>query len=85
MTCPAYCCVAALYWFTNSMMFTPCWPRAVPTGGAGVAAPALICRVTTAMTFFLVFGAMSLLLLRFQRPGRASRRRVPIWAYRFAA
>jgi hypothetical protein len=38
------------------MMFTPCWPSAVPTGGAGVAAPALICRVTIARTFF--FGAI---------------------------
>src|SRR4029079_12645575 len=38
------------------MMLTPCWPSAGPTGGAGVAAAALICRVTTARTFF--FGAM---------------------------
>ena len=32
--------VSALYALTNSMMFTPCWPSAGPTGGAGVAWPA---------------------------------------------
>src|ERR1700712_6073247 len=30
------------------MMLTPCWPSAGPTGGAGGAAPALICSLTTA-------------------------------------
>src|SRR5688572_18317669 len=35
------------------MMLTPCWPRAGPTGGAGVARPALICSLTTAASFFL--------------------------------
>src|SRR4051812_47800298 len=34
------------------MMLTPCWPRAVPTGGAGVACPARICSLTIASTFF---------------------------------
>src|SRR3954463_12408610 len=42
MTLPRWDSVAALYALTNSMMLTPCWPRAGPTGGAGVAAPALI-------------------------------------------
>src|SRR6476619_6164569 len=35
------------------MMFTPCGPRAVPTGGAGVAAPACSCTLTSAAIFFL--------------------------------
>src|SRR2546426_1250649 len=48
------------------MMATPWGPSAVPTGGAGVAAPALIWILTTAATFFfamslsacLAYGAM---------------------------
>src|SRR6266496_3487838 len=51
MTCPIWAWVASLYWRQNSMMFTPCWPRAVPTGGAGVAWPALIWSLTMAVTF----------------------------------
>src|SRR5215203_7410441 len=39
------------------MMLTPCWPSAGPTGGAGVAAPAWICSLMTAASFFL--GGMS--------------------------
>src|SRR3712207_9469765 len=35
------------------MMWTPWGPRAVPTGGAGVAAPALSCTLTSAAIFFL--------------------------------
>src|SRR6187401_3555140 len=35
------------------MMFTPWGPRAVPTGGAGVAAPACSCTLTSAAIFFL--------------------------------
>src|SRR5262245_37797196 len=35
------------------MMLTPCWPSAGPTGGAGVAAPALICSLMIAASFFL--------------------------------
>ena len=30
----------------NAAMLTPCWPRAGPTGGAGVALPAGICSFT---------------------------------------
>src|SRR5919106_1634313 len=52
MTCPIWCWVASLYCLQNSMMFTPCWPSAVPTGGAGVAWPARICSFTTARIFF---------------------------------
>src|SRR5262245_33333569 len=54
------------------MMFTPCWPSAVPTGGAGVAAAALICQVTTARTFF--FGAIPIHLLRSERPSWSASR-----------
>src|SRR5579862_4982886 len=47
--CP---CVWALNALQNSMMFTPRWPRAGPTGGLGFAAPAGICSLISAMTFF---------------------------------
>src|SRR3954449_1998296 len=53
MTWPRCASVAALYALQNSMMFTPCGPRAVPTGGAGVAAPAFKATLTRAATFFL--------------------------------
>src|SRR5438067_1121987 len=56
MTWPAIAWVCSLYCLQNSMMFTPCCPRAVPTGGAGVACAALICRVTVASTFFFFGG-----------------------------
>src|ERR1043166_5389445 len=36
------------------MMFTPCGPRAVPTGGAGFAAPAGHCSFTIAVTFLAI-------------------------------
>src|SRR5881227_1658158 len=39
------------------MMLTPCWPSAGPTGGAGVAAPALIWSLIRPAIFFL--GGMS--------------------------
>jgi hypothetical protein len=45
------------------MMLTPCWPRAGPTGGAGVAAPAWICNLMNPVTFF--FGAISFPLFSF--------------------
>src|SRR5438105_3194215 len=59
MTWPANCCVCSLYWRQKSMMFTPCCPRAVPTGGAGVACPARICSLTSAWTFLRLRGAES--------------------------
>src|SRR6185312_5197156 len=58
MTLPRWDSVAALYWRQKSMMLTPCGPRAVPTGGAGVAAPACSCTLTTAAIFFFL-GAIS--------------------------
>src|SRR5829696_4138857 len=42
------------------MMFTPWGPRAVPTGGAGVAAPAGIWILTTAATRLLAIRALLL-------------------------
>src|SRR4051794_24578228 len=40
MISPCCPCVRALNALQNSMMLTPCWPNAGPTGGAGLAAPA---------------------------------------------
>src|SRR3954468_22893858 len=40
MIVPPWSWVCALNALQNSMMFTPCWPSAGPTGGAGFAAPA---------------------------------------------
>src|SRR3954471_20678831 len=57
MTLPRCDSVAALYALQNSMMLTPSWPSAGPTGGAGVAAPALIWSLMTAVNRFL--GGMS--------------------------
>src|SRR5881396_737153 len=37
MMLPRWLSVAALYCLTKSMMFTPCGPSSVPTGGGGVA------------------------------------------------
>src|SRR5439155_5350835 len=73
MTFPRWVSVAALYCLTKSMMFTPCGPSAVPTGGAGVACPACSCTLTRAAIFFFR-GAMTVLYLfdgsvRARRPG----------------
>src|SRR6185295_1476822 len=38
-------------------MFTPCWPSAGPTGGAGVALPAGICNLTCPITFFAIYSS----------------------------
>jgi hypothetical protein len=46
--------VFALKALQKSMMFTPCGPSAVPTGGAGVALPAGIWSFTLAVTFFAI-------------------------------
>src|SRR5688572_26432978 len=58
---PRWASVAALYALQKSMIATPCGPSAVPTGGAGVAAPAGIWILTMAAIFFL---AMNLLSVR---------------------
>src|SRR3954452_10419035 len=62
MTLPRCDSVAALYALQNSTMLTPCWPSAGPTGGAGVAGPALSWSLMTAVNRFL--GGMTFLLLR---------------------
>src|SRR5438128_3341788 len=49
-SCPP---VWALKPLQNSMMLTPCWPSAGPTGGDGFALPAGICSFTIAWTFFI--------------------------------
>jgi hypothetical protein len=36
------------------MMFTPCWPSAGPTGGAGVALPAGMCNLMYPVIFFAI-------------------------------
>src|SRR4026207_2452351 len=54
ITIPAWLWVRALNCLQNSMMFTPCGPSAVPTGGAGFAAPAGHCSLLTAVTFLPV-------------------------------
>src|SRR6516165_4558807 len=54
--------VLALKLLQKSMMFTPCWPRAGPTGGAGVASPAGICS----FTYPVIFLAIAFLLPRLQ-------------------
>src|SRR5260370_7698523 len=48
--------VLALNCLQKSMMFKPCGPKAVPTGGAGVALPAGNCNLIVVCTFL----AMSL-------------------------
>src|SRR5579859_6070517 len=44
--------VLALNCLQKSMMFKPCGPSAVPTGGAGVALPAGSCSLIVVCTFF---------------------------------
>src|SRR5438046_7129179 len=51
---PACFCVAALNSLQNAMMFTPRGPRAVPTGGAGLACPAGICNLISATFSFAI-------------------------------
>src|SRR5450756_1988885 len=60
ITSPAWDAVRSLYSLQKAMMFTPCWPRAGPTGGAGVALPALICSLTIALTFFAMRSLLTL-------------------------
>src|SRR5712691_3462036 len=62
---PFSCAVCALNALQNSMMLTPCWPSAGPTGGAGFACPPGICSLMSVRTFFaicLLFRAAWLLL-----------------------
>src|SRR5262249_43405880 len=61
MMVPASCCVWALNALVNSMMFTPCWPRAGPTGGAGLAAPAGMWSLMMVRTFLAMGRPLDLL------------------------
>src|ERR1700733_15555062 len=54
MISPSSFAVRALKFLQKSMMFTPCGPSAVPTGGAGVALPAAIWSFTIACIFFAI-------------------------------
>src|SRR5512139_2748830 len=56
MISPASFAVLALKDLQKSMMLTPCGPRAVPTGGAGVAWPAFSWTLTSAAIFFFLGG-----------------------------
>src|SRR5438477_115779 len=49
---PFSCAVCALKALQNSMMLTPCWPSAGPTGGAGLAWPPGIWSLISVRTFF---------------------------------
>src|SRR5438105_3690871 len=48
---PFSCAVCALNALQNSMMLTPCWPSAGPTGGAGFAWPPGIWSLMSVRTF----------------------------------
>src|SRR3989304_10089996 len=52
---PCWAWVAALNALQNSMMFTPRWPNAGPTGGVGFACPAGVCNLISPITFFAIF------------------------------
>src|SRR5688572_26937289 len=54
MIVPASCCVRELNALQNSMMLTPCWRRAGPTGGAGLAATAGIWSLIRVSTFLAI-------------------------------
>src|SRR5512141_1971911 len=66
--------VLALNCLQNSMMFTPCWPRAGPTGGAGVACPAGICSLMYPVIFFAMCQFLSTDSRMSSCLGRRSRR-----------
>src|SRR5215208_7546080 len=54
MIVPVSAWVRELKALQNSMMLTPCWPRAGPTGGAGLAAPAGIWSLIMVSTFLAI-------------------------------
>src|SRR5215831_6706219 len=62
---PSCALVWALKPLQNSMMLTPCWPRAGPTGGEGFAFPAGIWSLTIAWTFFAMSEPFDLVVLEF--------------------
>ena len=52
MIIPGWFCVRALKALQNSIMLTPCWPSAGPTGGEGMAAPGRDLKFNHAYHFF---------------------------------
>src|SRR5438093_12445998 len=54
ITMPAWFLVAALNSLQNAMMLTPCWPKAGPTGGAGLACPPGICNLMLPIIFLAI-------------------------------
>src|SRR5690349_14987597 len=60
MIIPGWPCVAALNALQNSMMLTPRWPSAGPTGGLGFACPAGICSLISPMTFLAILVTLHL-------------------------
>src|SRR4026209_2390983 len=54
VTMPTCAWVAALKALQNSMILTPRWPSAGPTGGLGFACPAGICNLISPITFFAI-------------------------------
>src|SRR5215475_12380241 len=64
---PSWELVCALKPLQNSMMLTPCWPRAGPTGGEGLALPAGICSFTSAWTFLAMSESLHLVVLELHR------------------
>src|SRR2546421_10232484 len=58
---PFWSCVWALNALQNSMMFTPCWPSAGPTGGAGLAAPPGTWSLMRVSTFLAMAWLLDLL------------------------
>src|ERR1700685_3981922 len=61
MTVPLWFSVAALYCLQNSIVWMPCGPSAVPTGGAGVACPGASWIFTVVTTRRRAMGVMPLL------------------------
>src|SRR5438046_6793538 len=63
---PFSCAVCALKALQNSMMLTPCWPSAGPTGGAGFACPPGIWSLMRVRTFFAIASVQFLDLVECQ-------------------
>src|SRR5271166_5359316 len=76
MTVPVSLWVCALNALQNSMMLIPCWPSAGPTGGAGLACPALACSLIVVRTFLAISYSAYLWILRGDSavPGRGAAR-----------
>src|SRR5574341_2267386 len=67
MIVPFCVLVASLNQRTNSPRFTPCWPSAGPTGGAGVACPPGSCSFTLAVSSLAMSDRLHLPVLELDR------------------